>query len=569
MKVFVPSLLVLSASASTAAAFAPLSPRPTTVGFASPVGQRMPRHGGGQTPATIMMAGIPLIEEWRVTGTGAILGVVSNHPTLEDGEIITTSPLTNPKGSKDNATVSTKSGSKYKLGISLAGTRERAREEKKRVAEEARRAKAEAAKARAEEMRAKKEGQAAAAKAKAEEMRAKKEGQAAAAKASNAATSGKAPAKAKGSKSIGVRNPFAAFGAAAKDRASAPVAAPKTAPAPAPTPRPRPAARKAPIPAPAPPAAPSGPSLQDQFREAKIKYSLNGKSVGDGKYLLSGTMIRSTSGKSQIFNAYETDSNGFPKEPRLTIKISSDFYRLELENQNYNKVTSGLNRGSFVKKIDFLPECNESGPFSNSCALVLESGERNLKDVCLARGKQGLEGKAMRQAAVSLVECVQSMHASGLVWTDLKAENFVVVSNDIGEGKIDGVRGIDLESAVPTNGAPLDYSPEACPPEFAEAFLSGNGETFSVKESYDIWSLGMLLYELSTGRTYFEGKGPSQITKLLRYEDFQADVSAVENSRLRELIESCLQTNPKKRPGITQILLHPYFLTTGFGPICF
>jgi len=38
---------------------------------------------------------------------------------------------------------------------------------------------------------------------------------------------------------------------------------------------------------------------------------------------------------------------------------------------------------------------------------------------------------------------------------------------------------------------------------------------------------------------------------------------------MKSLIQSCLQVDPKKRPSIAQVMLHPYFLTTGIGPLSF
>ena len=78
----------------------------------------------------------------------------------------------------------------------------------------------------------------------------------------------------------------------------------------------------------------------------------------------------------------------------------------------------------------------------------------------------------------------------------------------------------------------------------------------------------MLLYELRTRKSYFQGKGDSLITKTLSYLD-KTDLSAVADDQLRDLINQCLRINPKKRPGNAQILLHPYFLTTGIGPFSF
>jgi hypothetical protein len=50
-----------------------------------------------------------------------------------------------------------------------------------------------------------------------------------------------------------------------------------------------------------------------------------------------------------------------------------------------------------------------------------------------------------------------------LVWTDLKAENFVVMQ-DFSNGEKVHPKGIDLESAMPYWDNPVDYSPESCPP---------------------------------------------------------------------------------------------------------
>jgi serine/threonine protein kinase len=122
---------------------------------------------------------------------------------------------------------------------------------------------------------------------------------------------------------------------------------------------------------------------------------------------------------------------------------------------------------------------------------------------------------------------------------------------------------------MPVRDNPVDYSPEATPPEFAAAFLAGDGPYFKLEYNYDMWSLGMLLYEVSTGRGYFDGKSPVQITKLLKagppIEIDDVDI----DPRLRDLMRQCLQLDPRKRPNIAQVLLHPYFLTSGFGPWSF
>ena len=54
----------------------------------------------------------------------------------------------------------------------------------------------------------------------------------------------------------------------------------------------------------------------------------------------------------------------------------------------------------------------------------------NLKDFFKTK-RQGLEGKALRDACSAAAQCVQAVHSSRLVyWTDLKPENFVVINDD-------------------------------------------------------------------------------------------------------------------------------------------
>lgn len=421
---------------------------PTTTGKA-PIASR-------SAVGTALAAGVPFINEWEVKKNGSITGVVRNHPTIPNGDVITTSPLAEDLSMlRDNQLVATRSGSQYRLGRAAVSA----------------------------------------------------------------------------------------------------------------VPAPKPAARSSPLTS----KSTATTSRPEPSAAQKEKYNLNGKSVGDGKYLLSGQKLKSTSIRSDIYYAYRADSNGAPTGPRVTVKLSTNLDGLERENEIYNKVNGGLfYRDNFVRKIDYLPDAQPSRGFGKNCgALVMESGERTLRALCDVRQNQGLEGKAMRQAAVAMVQCIQAMQSYGLVWTDLKAENFVIVTNSLGDGSIEGIKAIDLESAVKAGGPPLDYSPEACPPEFAQAVSRGEGPDFIVREEYDSWSYGMLLYELAVGKSYWKGKQDTAITRILKEPGFQVDVSDVEDDNLRDLIEKCLQTDPRKRLKITQILFHPYFLTTGIGPISF
>jgi hypothetical protein len=290
---------------------------------------------------------------------------------------------------------------------------------------------------------------------------------------------------------------------------------------------------------------------------AKSKLDLTGEAVGDGRYLLAGSPIISKHGRSEIWSAYRANSYGLPKGEPLCVKLSQNMEAMSREDGNYRAVTFGrTNRGKFVKHFEFVPAVS-SGTKS---ALVMERGTGDLKGFVEQVG--ALEGGLLRDAVSAAVQCVQAVHDANLVWTDLKAENFVVVEERLGTV---GFRGIDLESAMPKDGNPVDYSPEACPPEFAKAFLADGGQRFVLHPSYDIWSLGTLIYEIATGRPLFDDLEPIEITKTLpTYKPGDDVFDAIPDDDVRDIVQQCLQPDPKARPTISQLSKHPY-LPSGFN----
>ena len=470
-----------------------------------------PFSGGG---GSAMRA--PILNDWTVSSRGEVTGVARNHPdpSVSNGDVLTTSKIKQKvKDVKEGMVVSTVTGSKY-----LLGRRQETKESRRFLG----------------------------------------------AKVSSKQSSSDA------SESKPAFNPMGTFAILNKQftdamsNANKEQSKPVTIPPPSPSPAAVAAAKKR-------------QNVKDEaakvtkMRDLRLEFGVNGKTVGDGRYLLCGKPKRSTSGKSNIWGGYRADEDGMPYGEQLTIKISPNFEAIQREDDNYNRVCSGLFKGRFVEKTEFLPSTGGVGKeFASTCALVIETGRKDLKSLLSERNGRGFEGRAMRDAASAALQCVQAMHSSGLVWTDLKTENFVIVSEEIGDnGVLPGVKGIDLESAMPRRNNPVDFSPEACPPEFATAFIAGEGLEFRLDYSYDIWSFGMMMYELTTGKSYFGNKTPAQITKSLQYGVFEADVSVVSDPKLRDLIEQCLQTNPRKRPSATNLLLHPYFITSGIGPFGF
>ena len=285
---------------------------------------------------------------------------------------------------------------------------------------------------------------------------------------------------------------------------------------------------------------------------SSIKASPGVKTVGNGRYILVGDATTSMNGRSFIQITYRASPLGQPMGDALIIKYSPNKEAMKREYTNYQKVSIGVKSEVFVQPVEFLPVAGNEMP--EMSALVMQRGVLDLKAFLPEVGGK-LAGGLLLDCALTALRCVELLHSVNLVWNDLKTENFVVI-NDSRGGLL--FRGIDLESCMMLRTTPVDYTPEACPPEFAMAFLKGGAKSFTLDYSYDIWSFGMFLYEISTGQGFFDGMSAQNITTTL--PNFIPNLEKVAHDpALSDLISQCLSRDPMDRPSIAQICDHPFF----------
>ncbi|KAG7344850.1 serine/threonine kinase [Nitzschia inconspicua] len=207
---------------------------------------------------------------------------------------------------------------------------------------------------------------------------------------------------------------------------------------------------------------------------------------------------------------------------------------------------------------------DESLEFKGQAALVMELGSQDLKSYIEKNGP--LTGETLRQAVVQTARTVKAYHAQEMVWTELKSTNFVIQP----KGAMNfSLKAIDLESAVRKGENPIDYSVEAIPPEFAEAYMYGREPEMEIHKSFDIFSLGLLWYEMATGKQFWHSKffeeheecdNVMRIAVGMEGTDKLCldDASSMFPQPLRQLVMDCLQVDPGDRPKIDDILAHPY-----------
>jgi eukaryotic-like serine/threonine-protein kinase len=167
-----------------------------------------------------------------------------------------------------------------------------------------------------------------------------------------------------------------------------------------------------------------------------------------------------------------------------------------------------------------------------------------------------VEGRALRAVAGSLepiahviqyglqvARALAAAHAHNIVHCDIKPENILVRSDGYVKVLDFGLaRRIDRESMTTgLAGTPRYMSPEQL-----------RGE--SVSPASDIFSFGLVLYELATGQHAFLGKSPVNAAHAAANELFApSTVNPLVPARLDSLILSMLAGNPEARPSAQEV----------------
>lgn len=171
---------------------------------------------------------------------------------------------------------------------------------------------------------------------------------------------------------------------------------------------------------------------------------------------------------------------------------------------------------------------------------------RNLK-LLIAREDPILE-EHMARILIQAAEVLEYMHEKGFMHLDFKPENILVKLS--GEIKL-----VDFDMAMPRPERPSRLKSYPGTPAYMAPEMLLRRE---VDHRADIFSFGVLAYELVTFRKPFPGETPEQVLRLQLDRQFFVPPRQINPSvpaELEQIILRCLEPDPNRRFGVMHLVV--------------
>ena len=164
-----------------------------------------------------------------------------------------------------------------------------------------------------------------------------------------------------------------------------------------------------------------------------------------------------------------------------------------------------------------------------------------------------------------IVNALYYLHFNKIIHRDLKLDNILVnFPTDYDKKQLNmmscKVKLIDFGFATKLNG-PLTYTALGTPtnmdPKILENIKTGVQNT-GYNETVDIWSLGILCYEMVVGHMPFSGASMEELYSKVKNGSYSLPMTL--SKEIVSFINGMLKENPQKRLTATQLLNHEFLL---------
>ena len=152
--------------------------------------------------------------------------------------------------------------------------------------------------------------------------------------------------------------------------------------------------------------------------------------------------------------------------------------------------------------------------------------------------------------SVQIIKSLKYLHSHRVIHRDLKLGNLFISEKmeiKVGDFGLATKLEFDGERKRTVCGTPNYIAPE---------ILEGKtGHSYEV----DIWSLGVIMYTLIIGKPPFETNNVKETYKRIKTGNYSFPENAVISEPAKDLIQSILVLDPRKRPTLDEIMKHDFF----------
>ena len=166
----------------------------------------------------------------------------------------------------------------------------------------------------------------------------------------------------------------------------------------------------------------------------------------------------------------------------------------------------------------------------------------------LIQKENGLDESKAFLYFIQIVNAVNFLHQNNIIHRDIKPENILFGENNLLKLCDFGwAKEINVNNRITFCGTMEYMAPE---------IVGSENYDFSV----DIWSLGILLYELIMGHSPFRSQKDRNIVTNIKKHDLVFDKNKNISKECIDLINGLLDANPTKRLKLKDIFVHPFII---------
>ncbi|KAJ3139368.1 hypothetical protein HK100_011773 [Physocladia obscura] len=227
--------------------------------------------------------------------------------------------------------------------------------------------------------------------------------------------------------------------------------------------------------------------------------------------------------------------------------------KVKLAQQDPAAIDGYLNEIELLKKL-----ANSNYIIKLVDSELLEYGEIDLAHLLLREKASIGDPTFIRMHWTQMLRAVQQIHEEKIVHSDLKPANFLMV-----EGSLKLIDfGIAKAISSDTTNIHRDYQTGTLNYMAPEAILftesSSNKAQLKLGRASDIWSLGCILYQLVYGHPPFSSLQMVQKLNAIVDPNYKISFQNVRDPALLQVMQSCLNRDPKARMTIPELLAHPF-----------